>query len=327
MQLVAAGRNEPCPCGSGRKYKKCCLLAGDAELAGAGTGLDVVALVDRAVAHDDWEAVHEVFDQGFVLFEPMAPLEHVRFRQDQISARTPDLATLSRLCTTGWKRRCEQEIAYVQARYDLEPGERDGLKMASYLLRRFGARSPLVEEVAELQASEHGVRARKLGDTMSRLGITASDVAAGWDEVFDWLERARPEMLLFSDWFALRSTPAPDVEELWLTCVAGRVCDAVLTLLERPELPDVRQWVHVATLALLSPIPHLGLVLHRLTSPRVRDADEQLVHDALAGGAPCADDGLRDAMGRIIEATEVRGDYAGAAMLREAAQRLRGPHR
>ncbi|NCP78894.1 MAG: zinc chelation protein SecC, partial [Desulfuromonadales bacterium] len=20
------GRNEPCPCGSGRKYKKCCLL-------------------------------------------------------------------------------------------------------------------------------------------------------------------------------------------------------------------------------------------------------------------------------------------------------------
>jgi uncharacterized protein YecA (UPF0149 family) len=23
---VQAGRNDPCPCGSGKKYKKCCLL-------------------------------------------------------------------------------------------------------------------------------------------------------------------------------------------------------------------------------------------------------------------------------------------------------------
>ena len=23
------GRNEPCPCGSGKKYKKCCLLANE----------------------------------------------------------------------------------------------------------------------------------------------------------------------------------------------------------------------------------------------------------------------------------------------------------
>ena len=24
-----AGRNDPCPCGSGKKYKKCCALKGD----------------------------------------------------------------------------------------------------------------------------------------------------------------------------------------------------------------------------------------------------------------------------------------------------------
>ena len=24
-----AGRNEPCPCGSGRKFKKCCMLSGN----------------------------------------------------------------------------------------------------------------------------------------------------------------------------------------------------------------------------------------------------------------------------------------------------------
>jgi hypothetical protein len=102
MQLVAAGRNEPCPCGGGRKYKKCCLLARDAELVGASAGLDVASLVDRAVADDDWEAVHEVFEQGFALFEPMAPLEHIRFRQDQISAWTSERAALSRLWTAGW---------------------------------------------------------------------------------------------------------------------------------------------------------------------------------------------------------------------------------
>lgn len=25
------GRNDPCPCGSGKKYKKCCLQAGETE--------------------------------------------------------------------------------------------------------------------------------------------------------------------------------------------------------------------------------------------------------------------------------------------------------
>ena len=31
---VAAGRNDPCPCGSGLKYKKCCL----GKVSGATTG-------------------------------------------------------------------------------------------------------------------------------------------------------------------------------------------------------------------------------------------------------------------------------------------------
>jgi hypothetical protein len=325
MQLVSAGRNEPCPCGSGRKYKKCCLLAGDDAVA--GDSADLAALVDRAIADDDWEPVHEVFDQGFALFEPMAPLEHVRFRQDQLGPRTPDRAALSRLCTAGWQRRCEQEIAYVLTQYDLEPGERDGLRMASYLLRRFGARSPLVEEVAELQAAERGVRARKLGDTMSTLGVTASEVDAGWNDIFGWIGRERPVMLMFADWVALRCTPAAEVEELWQSCVVGRVCDAVLALLEQPELPDARQWVQVAALALLSPIPRLGLVLPQLTSPRVRGDDEQLVLDAVIGVVPGSDDRLRDAVGRIVKAMEARRDYAGAAMLREAAQRIRTGNR
>lgn len=30
VRKAAAGRNDPCPCGSGKKYKKCC-LTGDAK--------------------------------------------------------------------------------------------------------------------------------------------------------------------------------------------------------------------------------------------------------------------------------------------------------
>jgi hypothetical protein len=325
MQLATAGRNEPCPCGSGRKYKKCCLVTRDAQLASAG--LDLVALVDRAVVDDDWDAVHEVFDQGFALFEPTAPLEHVRFRQDQISPRTPDVAELSRLCTAGWQLRCEQEISYVLGRHDLTPGERDGLRLARYLLRRFGARSPLVEELAELQAGERGFRARKVGDAMSRLGVTAQDIAVGGNEILAWLERERPVMLLFSDWVALRSTPAPDVEELWLSCVAARVCDSVLVLIDRPGLRDARHWIQVAAFSLLSLVPQLGHVLPRFTSPRIRGADEQLIHDAIVGVNACSNEVARDAMSRIVLATETRGDYTGAAMLRDAAQRIRLTHR
>ena len=30
--MATIGRNDPCPCGSGKKYKKCCLLAADPAL-------------------------------------------------------------------------------------------------------------------------------------------------------------------------------------------------------------------------------------------------------------------------------------------------------
>ncbi|MDA0814028.1 MAG: SEC-C metal-binding domain-containing protein [Verrucomicrobia bacterium] len=35
--MTSVGRNDPCPCGSGRKYKKCCLEA-DAQRKSAGVG-------------------------------------------------------------------------------------------------------------------------------------------------------------------------------------------------------------------------------------------------------------------------------------------------
>lgn len=324
MQLAGVGRNEPCPCGSGQKYKKCCLSAREALIAGSVSTLDVAALVDRAIADDDWDAVEEVFDQGFLLFEPMGPLEHVRFRHDLITARAPDAAELSRMCTAGWQRHCEEAIAYVLARHALDPEERDGLRLASYLLRRFGAQSALVEAIAELQVAEHGVRVQKFGDTLSRFGYTLNDIAGDWIESLDWIQREQPSTLLFADWFALRSTPAADADDLWLSSVAPRVCDLALAALERPDLREARRWAQIAAIALLHGIPQLGIVLPRISRPRLHDAEEQRVYEAITTRQ--LDDRLEGSIGRIARATEARGDYAGAAMLRASIHRVQSWH-
>jgi hypothetical protein len=34
--MATPGRNDPCPCGSGKKFKLCCLRAGDAALETPG---------------------------------------------------------------------------------------------------------------------------------------------------------------------------------------------------------------------------------------------------------------------------------------------------
>ena len=50
LQLAKVGRNDPCPCGSGKKYKKCCMAKDEAqriaELPDAENDEDVVASDD-----------------------------------------------------------------------------------------------------------------------------------------------------------------------------------------------------------------------------------------------------------------------------------------
>ena len=229
-----------CSCGSGRKYKKCCVDRQARVAAARVSELDVAAIVARAIEEDDWDAVHEVFDHGFVLFEPGAPLEHVRFRSDLISANVPDRAELPRLCGGGWLLACEREIGYVLDRVELDERERDGLRLAVYMLRRFGARSPLVEAVAELQAAERGIRARKFGDTLSRLGLAVDHLRTGWGEVSAWIEREHPAVLPFADWFALSTAEEDQREAVWWSGISSRTCDVSLSRLEQPELPDAR---------------------------------------------------------------------------------------
>src|SRR5882724_11825945 len=113
QQLVEVGRNRPCPCGSGRKFKKCCLDTHVAAVAGRTTELDVVALVDDAIETGDWAAVDPHVDRALKLFVRGGPLEHVRFRDDLGSFRDHELVDLAKLCTTGWLNRCDLELTRV----------------------------------------------------------------------------------------------------------------------------------------------------------------------------------------------------------------------
>lgn len=49
---MSTGRNEPCPCGSGKKYKRCCLVTGgpdqgkkSKQAAMIGAGIVILALI------------------------------------------------------------------------------------------------------------------------------------------------------------------------------------------------------------------------------------------------------------------------------------------
>ncbi len=56
---MTVGRNDPCPCGSGKKFKKCCAAKGDPSTAGlaaairmkGGVSFDPVANSYRAIVH------------------------------------------------------------------------------------------------------------------------------------------------------------------------------------------------------------------------------------------------------------------------------------
>ena len=66
---MTVGRNEPCPCGSGKKFKKCCAAKGEPTTAGftaairmkGGVSFDPVANAYRAIVHswDNAECIGE----------------------------------------------------------------------------------------------------------------------------------------------------------------------------------------------------------------------------------------------------------------------------
>lgn len=322
MQLADVGRNDPCPCGSGSKYKKCCLAREDAAIA---IDPEIVAAVDRAIEDDDWEPLYDPIDDAMAVFEPGAPLEHVRFGEVQISARRPDSAEVAQLCTGGWLRGCEREIAYVLGRHPLAADHRDGLRLAVYLLRRFGAASPTVEEIVKLQVDERTERLRRLATAISAQGITRDVVMAGNAGLPAWIDRIRPTVLSFAQWFALRTVPGELLDELWSFNAAARVGEACLDRLEDPSLPDPRYWLDLAAVVLLTGVSKTGRALSRVTAPHLVTDGERRMYEAMVHKR--IGEELRGIMHRIVGETEDRQDFADAALLRATMQSVQSSWR
>jgi hypothetical protein len=326
QQMVEVARNAPCPCGSGRKFKKCCLDTHAAAVAGDAAALDVAALVNAAIETDDWKPVDPHVDRALALFARGAPLEHVRFRDDLIGAHEPAVAELTKLCTAGWLNRCQLELARVLDHYKLAPGARDGLRMAVHLLRRFGARSPVVEELVSLQIDERNTRVHRIATALSASGLTADAGSFRLAKLIEWLDHHRPPLLTFADWFALRTASDELFVAVWLSGVSSRLTDHCLDRLDDPELADRQAWVLFATISQVCPVPQLGEALAMCTPLRAPTADERLVYEALQlrKSLPGGDRGI---MFKIIDATEARGDFAGAALLRETMRLLQHDRR
>jgi hypothetical protein len=325
----AVGRNEPCPCGSGRKYKKCCLAAHEAAVRVGVDEIDVKAVVEHAIETRHWKAVDGFVDRALELFAAGGPLEHVRFRDDLVMAHDPESTDMTRLCSAGWAMQSELAIARVLDRGDLAPGARDGLRMAIYLLRRFGARSKLVEKLGALQIGEDRARRARFVAALTTRGWTVDDLKARWTELVAWLDRVRPPLLSFAEWFALRQASPERLADVWLATVARRVCDRCLDRLDDPDLADPGQWVQLAALTLFADAPTLCGMLVESTPLRAPTADEQAVHSALQNHAgPDLD--MADTVQRIAAAADAAGDHRGAALVREALQMAgvpASPHR
>ena len=82
------GRNEPCPCGSGKKYKKCCMdqdesrVAADREVAGAsGVAAKMYERSDGGARMQPWQQAHSSWP----------PSEVAALETDEIITRLGDL--------------------------------------------------------------------------------------------------------------------------------------------------------------------------------------------------------------------------------------------
>ena len=146
---MKVGRNDPCPCGSGKKYKKCCLPKEEAERLRKIWGETEGGPSLEALAGSDPEAVVRAYvtaftDQRFGLTYDLH-LEESPFRRKRVSkaAYVGEMKTLFnpdhfKVETTEiLKSRAEEERAEVLHKVRLAFGEEKQLTVVeNYLLRK-----------------------------------------------------------------------------------------------------------------------------------------------------------------------------------------------
>ena len=317
------GRNEECPCGSGLKFKRCCFEVRAEVRSGHGDGVDAAALVARAVASKDFATLEDHVDAALAVFAPGAPLEHVRLPAHLIANHDPRVPELARLCPAGWLERCELEIVAVLEAYELSAAQRDGLRVCLQMLARFGAVSPVVEELARMQANEHALRARRVADALSRCGIRASDAKQpAWDGLLAWVRAEQPAVITFADWFALAfAGGADELLRAWSCGISDRIADACLARLAEVPVADAHPWAMLAALAMFGvpSQPAADLVAAaQLVAPLPAEAS---LHAAFLAGTNADADTLH-ALEQVMNERATRGDFGAAATIRETLWRL-----
>jgi hypothetical protein len=131
------GRNDPCPCGSGKKYKHCCLAA-EAQSPAAGNDLvwrrarralegharRMVHFVDEAYGPDAIEEAWDEFSWGTSAFDPETPhlpifmpwLFHC-WSPDPDDTAVPDASLHRVIPTAAFLARKERRLDPVLRRY------------------------------------------------------------------------------------------------------------------------------------------------------------------------------------------------------------------
>jgi tetratricopeptide (TPR) repeat protein len=141
--MPATGRNDPCPCGSGKKYKKCCLArdeaAANAQRQHSAAAKSIAAKTSWAIAEDDdldrlSNRVVDLIEQGL--------LDDAEKARDELAARYPDMVD------------CIERTAMIhQARGHLPAAIDWWNKTIDYMQRNDGFEEDGIQAVRDIVAS------------------------------------------------------------------------------------------------------------------------------------------------------------------------------
>jgi hypothetical protein len=146
-ETPSVGRNDPCPCGSGKKYKKCCANAPDAggaptisaepRLDPALLGVDQVGLLGprEIAALETSRLSRETFEEAFVRMCVVREWPLVLRMLDEAKARDPSSATSLCFLALGYAREA-RDLAAAETLYArLPPDVADRQRFALECLR------------------------------------------------------------------------------------------------------------------------------------------------------------------------------------------------
>lgn len=316
MQPPKIGRNASCPCGSGRKFKKCCLGAVDDAAVRTPGEIDVNGLIERVVLKGEWELLDGYLSRAIAAFSQGGPLEYLRFPKDLTVPGTEySDAMVRRLCTPIWLAECEDGIMRLLTEYTLERHTRDSFRLTLALIRKLGAEAPVFVRLAKLQAAEQFCRGDRLASALGRLVATDEERV----DIAEWIKTTRPAILTFADWITLWNVRdgwpvlCDYIKALWNAGLSARICEVCLKHLAGPSA-DHSAWAVLATMTMIDPMPQVACLLAQHAPLRNPTPDEQSAYDMISQERMPND--IDDIVANIALTSERNGDYISAGVIR-----------